>query len=125
MIDTVLNLLFRCPHRRLTNPMTPVTKSGKPHVETYVVCLDCGKQFRYDLEEMRIGKAIAPSHHVGVVPPNMPRARKTKIGYALLAVLPAAFLLGAVLKGKKEKPVAPEDRQPTPAEREETTRREE
>ena len=28
MIDTVLNLLFRCSHRRLTRPMTPVTKSG-------------------------------------------------------------------------------------------------
>jgi hypothetical protein len=45
MIDTVLNLLFRCPHRRLTRPVTPANKAGVPSGETYVVCLDCGKQF--------------------------------------------------------------------------------
>lgn len=28
MIDTVLNLLFRCSHRRLTRPVTPVSKAG-------------------------------------------------------------------------------------------------
>jgi len=30
MIDSVLNLLFRCPHRRLTRPVAPLTKPGEP-----------------------------------------------------------------------------------------------
>jgi hypothetical protein len=102
MIDTVLNLLFRCSHRRLTRPVAPITKAGEPHSQSYVVCLDCGKQFEYDLKEMRIGKAINHSHNAGVVPPDLPKPRsETKFKYALLAAVPAAVLLGAVLKGKK------------------------
>jgi hypothetical protein len=56
MIDTVLNLLFRCRHRRLTRPLTPTTKPGQPQSQSYVSCLDCGKRFDYDLDKMRIGK---------------------------------------------------------------------
>jgi hypothetical protein len=55
MIETVLNLLFNCTHRHLTRPFTPVNVA---HGETYVVCLDCGKQFAYDLNTMHIGKVI-------------------------------------------------------------------
>src|ERR1035437_2552241 len=67
MIDTLLNLLFRCSHRRLTRPVAPITKAGQPHSQSYVVCLDCGKQFEYDLKEMRIGKVIDHSHdHAGM-----------------------------------------------------------
>jgi hypothetical protein len=102
MIDTVLNLLFRCSHRRLTRPVAPITKAGQPHSQSYVVCLDCGKQFEYDLKEMRIGKAIDRSHEGSVVPPNLPRPRESKIKYALLAAVPAAVVLGAVLKSKKK-----------------------
>jgi hypothetical protein len=102
MIDTVLNLLFRCPHRRLTRPVSPITRAGQPQSQCYVVCLECGKQFEYDLNEMRIGKAINRSHDAGVVPPDMPQPRKTKIGYALLAAVPAAVVLAAVLKGGKK-----------------------
>ncbi len=102
MIDTLLNLLFRCSHRRLTRPVAPITKAGEPHSQSYVVCLDCGKQFEYDLKEMRIGKAINHSHDAGVVPPDLPKTRNgTKFKYALLAAVPAAVMLGAVLKGKK------------------------
>jgi DNA-directed RNA polymerase subunit RPC12/RpoP len=125
MIDTVLNLLFRCSHRRITRPITPVMKTGEPQGGTYVVCLECGKQFAYDAREMRMGKPIDRSSDVGVLPPNMSRPRKTKLGYALLASVPAAVVLGAVLKRNKavpaaQQPVAPEDRQPTLAERKET-----
>jgi hypothetical protein len=101
MIDTLLNLLFRCPHRRLTRPAAPITKAGQPHSQSYVVCLDCGKQFEYDVNEMRIGKAIDRSHDASVVPPNVPTPRKTKVKYALLAAVPAAVVLGAVLANKK------------------------
>ena len=102
MIDTVLNLLFRCSHRRLTRPVAPITKAGEPHSQSYVVCLDCGKQFEYDLKEMRIGKAINHSHDAGVVPPDLPKPRsETKFKYALLAAVPAVVVLGAALMGKK------------------------
>jgi len=70
MIDTVTNLLFRCPHHRLTRPMAPITKAGTPHSQSYVVCLDCGKQFEYDLSQMRLGKPIDHSHEHAVVPPT-------------------------------------------------------
>ena len=102
MIDTVLNLLFRCSHRRLTRPVAPITKAGQPHSQSYVVCLDCGKQFEYDLKEMRIGKPIDRSHDAGVVPPDLPEPRKTKLKYALLAAVPAAVVLGTLLKDKKK-----------------------
>jgi DNA-directed RNA polymerase subunit RPC12/RpoP len=58
MIERLLNLLFRCSHRRLTRPVAPITKHGQPHSQSYVVCLDCGKEFEYDLSQMRMGKAI-------------------------------------------------------------------
>ena len=123
MIDTVLNLLFCCGHRRLTRPVSPITKAGQPHSQCYVVCLDCGKQFEYDLNEMRIGKAIDRSHDAGVVPPNLPKPRKTKIKYALLAAVPAAVVLAAVLKDKK-KTAKPQDGNAGPAARPESDQRE-
>ena len=101
MIDSLLNLLFRRSHRRLTRPVAPITKAGQPHSQSYVVCLDCGKQFEYDLQEMKMGKAINHSHDAGVVPPNLPKPREAKVKYALLAAVPAAVVLGVVLKAKK------------------------
>ncbi len=114
MIDTLLNLVFRCSHRRLTRPVTPVSKAGVPHGETYVVCLDCGKQFAYDLNEMRIGKVIDHSHDSYVLPaaPAKPRIRKMK--YAFWASVPLAVVLGAALQkpkeGEKKAPAPPDDR---------------
>ncbi len=58
MIDAVLRmLLFRCPHRNMSRPMTPVRRQGLAHSGTYVVCLDCGTQLPYDWENMRVGRA--------------------------------------------------------------------
>jgi hypothetical protein len=113
MIDSLLNLLLRCPHRRLTRPVAPITKTGQPHSQSYVVCLDCGKQFEYDVNQMRIGRPIDHSHEAGVVPPGMPKPRKTKFKYAVLASLPAAFVLGTLWKSKK-KTAKPSDDQANP-----------
>ena len=104
MIDTVLNLLFNCPHRHLTRPFTPVSHTGVVHDQTYVVCLDCAKQFAYDLRSMRIGKVIERTHEHSVVVPKMPPTRKTKLQYALTGVgLPLAVLIGSKLAGRKPK----------------------
>jgi hypothetical protein len=102
MIDTVMNLLFRCPHHRLTRPMSPITKAGKPHSQSYVVCLDCGKQFEYDLNRMQIGKPIEHSHEHAVLPPPRAASRGKKVAYGLMAVVPVAVVLGALWKGKKK-----------------------
>ena len=101
MIDSLVNLLFRCSHRRLTRPVTPITKAGVPEGRTYVVCLDCGKQFAYDLQEMRIEGPLDSSPHSGVLHPDMPPPRAQKIRVALWASVPLAILLGSVLKPKK------------------------
>ena len=100
MIDTVLNLLFRCPHSRLTRPVTPVSKAGVPQGETYVVCLDCGKQFSYDLKQMRVGKPVEVSHESGVLHPEVVgRSRsKKRLRYAVWAAVPLAWFLGKAMK---------------------------
>ena len=110
MIDTVLNLLFRCSHHRLTRPMAPITKAGTPHSKSYVVCLDCGKQFEYDLDKMRMGKAIDGSHEHAVVPPRQ-ASRGKKVAVGLLAAAPVVMMLGAALKRKNREPKdgAPEE----------------
>jgi hypothetical protein len=107
MIDTMLNLLFRCSHRRLTSPVTPVSKAGVPHGATYVVCLDCGKQFAYDLQQMRVGKHIEPSDVSSVLPPGMPMPRKKKLKYALWASVPLGVLVGMALKAAKPRRPGP------------------
>lgn len=110
MIDTVMNLLFRCSHRRLTRPVTPVSNSGVPHGATYVVCLDCGKQFAYDTNLMRIGKPIGSGHADSVLETGNGGSRSRKVRYALWASLPLAVLVGTALKGRsaKKAPVAPD-----------------
>jgi hypothetical protein len=65
MLESLMNTLFGCSHRRLTFPLTPVRKNGgfqAPAVSqhgTYVTCLDCGKELAYNWEEMRVGKPVS------------------------------------------------------------------
>jgi len=54
-----MNALFGCAHHRCTFPMTATRDihdgaSGQPLVFTYVVCLECGKEFRYDWQQMKV-----------------------------------------------------------------------
>jgi DNA-directed RNA polymerase subunit RPC12/RpoP len=118
MIDTITNLLFRCSHRRLTRPVTPVSKAGAPHEGAYVVCLDCGKQFAYDTTLMKLGKVIHRSEDAGVLPANMPHAKQSKLKVALWAsAVPLGILIGSAL-GKKnahpEKADEPANHPPVP-----------
>ena len=59
MIDNIFNLLFRCGHRRLSRPHTPLNAAGVPEGDAYVVCLDCGKHFAYSARDMRMGRALS------------------------------------------------------------------
>jgi hypothetical protein len=68
MLDALLNSLFGCNHHRTSFPLTPSRRngisgsnySGQKRHGTYVVCLDCGKEFDYSWKEMRIGDAVRP-----------------------------------------------------------------
>lgn len=50
--------LFGCWHKHLTFPLTARRGTSRPiaarHTGTYVVCLDCGKEFAYDWKQMRV-----------------------------------------------------------------------
>lgn len=65
MLQSLLSALFGCSHQHTTFPQTPTRRhSGPPLLGgtrngTYVVCLDCGKEFAYNWEQMRIGQPVA------------------------------------------------------------------
>lgn len=58
MIRSLLSKFFGCTHSRTTFPLTPSRKSMITR-NTYVACLGCGKEFDYDWNEMRIGRAVS------------------------------------------------------------------
>jgi hypothetical protein len=60
MLASLLNSIFGCSHRRTTFPLTPSRKmaSATHRHGTYVVCLDCGQEFRYDWKAMRVGEPV-------------------------------------------------------------------
>ena len=71
------------------------------HAGTYVVCLDCAKQFAYDLSTMQIGRPIDHSHQASVVNATILHPHRTKLKYALAgAGVPLAVLLGSKLADK-------------------------
>lgn len=64
MFQLFLNKMFSCSHHRTTFPLTPSRKNGATQAPastrngTYIVCLDCGKEFAYNWSEMRMGQAV-------------------------------------------------------------------
>lgn len=55
MIRPFFDFIFPCQHRKTTFPRKHSEDSDGG---TYVVCLECGKQFAYDWENMRLGKPV-------------------------------------------------------------------
>lgn len=58
MLSAMANWLLGCSHRHTSFPITfrNRARGRAPGLDTYVVCLDCGKQFPYDWAQMRIAK---------------------------------------------------------------------
>ena len=59
MLQSLINSLFGCSHQRTTFPLTPTRKNaGNPvpvaRSGAYVTCLDCGQEFAYDWQQMRV-----------------------------------------------------------------------
>ena len=111
VIDTIWNLMFRCQHRRTTFPLTPArskkgANSSDKHAETYVVCLDCGKQFIYDWEKMRLAGAVDISDQASAAEDSsrkVPFRTKSKMRYLLWgSALSAAVVLGKTARSRKK-----------------------
>jgi hypothetical protein len=58
MLAGFLDVLFGCTHKRLSFPITskPAQRRSKAAMATgtYVACLDCGKEFAYDWDQMKV-----------------------------------------------------------------------
>ena len=57
MFDKLWDVMFGCRHARYSFPLTIRAGSRRAstgRMGTYVVCLDCGREFRYDWQEMHI-----------------------------------------------------------------------
>lgn len=61
MLNSILETLFGCSHRTTSFPLTAARQvTGRPSTaidnrhSTYVVCLECGKEFSYDWNTMRV-----------------------------------------------------------------------
>ena len=63
MFSKLMDAMFGCRHTRYSFPITVRAGSrrnpGTQRTGTYVACLDCGKEFRYDWHEMRIVRSQA------------------------------------------------------------------
>lgn len=55
MIRRILHIVGFCQHSRTTFPQNP---RGRLDVAPHVSCLDCGREFAYDLGKMSIAQAI-------------------------------------------------------------------
>jgi hypothetical protein len=58
MIAKLIDAVFGCRHARYSFPVTVRRATRRPQAAaltgTYVVCLDCGKEFAYDWQEMKV-----------------------------------------------------------------------
>jgi hypothetical protein len=70
MLQNLLRSMFSCGHKHTTFPLT-----AKKGADTYVVCLDCGQEFAYDWERMRLGRPVTASVPAAAAPvPRSPLA---------------------------------------------------
>jgi hypothetical protein len=61
MMSSFFSSIFGCAHSRTTFPLTPSRRAKLPEGAkrgTYIVCLDCGKEFDYSWKEMRVGSPV-------------------------------------------------------------------
>ncbi len=70
----MLAVLFGCTHDHLSFPFTPKLSQRRPDAArvtgTYVVCLDCGKEFAYDWGQMKV--VVTPQPDAERLPESAP-----------------------------------------------------
>lgn len=63
-IRTVFDMVFGCWHRHISSPRSNARPGKATHNslnDMHVVCLGCGKKFRYDWEQMRVVGPYQPT----------------------------------------------------------------
>ena len=65
MIAKLIDVVFGCRHAHYSFPVTIRGAKRRPQAAaltgTYVACLDCGREFPYDWEEMKV--ITSPESH--------------------------------------------------------------
>jgi hypothetical protein len=65
MIAKLMDTLFGCRHDRYSFPVTLRRGARRPEAAaltgTYVACLDCGREFAYNWQEMKV--ITSPERH--------------------------------------------------------------
>ena len=65
MFTKLVDAVFGCRHDRYSFPVTVRRAAHRPQAAaltgTYVVCLDCGKEFAYDWQQMKV--ITSPERH--------------------------------------------------------------
>ncbi len=63
MMANLLDVLFGCRHSHYSFPITVRPRSRRNSAAaltgTYVACLDCGKEFPYDWQDMKVVRSVA------------------------------------------------------------------
>ncbi len=58
MMTKLIDAIFGCRHSRYSFPVTLRGSGSRPQAGaltgTYVACLDCGREFPYDWQEMKV-----------------------------------------------------------------------
>ena len=79
MFSSLVEALFGCLHRNYSFPLTTRGKrrtGAAAATGTYVVCLDCGKEFAYDWQQMKVlSGARERVPHVSTLPENQSLAK--------------------------------------------------
>ena len=61
MFTKMMDAVFGCRHSRYSFPLTIRGNSRRgtaaARTGTYVVCLDCGREFAYDWQQMRVAQS--------------------------------------------------------------------
>ena len=79
---SLVNLLFGCWHKNYSFPITARGSRRTPAAAvtgTYVVCLDCGKEFPYDWHEMKVVSADSHKSKVAALAEPVPVRSLAKV----------------------------------------------
>jgi hypothetical protein len=73
---SLFDLLFGCSHKRCSFPITVRGKLRRTEAAsvtgTYVVCLDCGREFPYDWKQMKMLSSKPQTSEAGGPIPILP-----------------------------------------------------
>lgn len=65
LFSALWDVFFGCGHRHYSFPISSKIlkqrSAGTATTGTYVVCLDCGKEFAYDWQQMKVVSPLRPA----------------------------------------------------------------